>query len=481
MADRPRYLFVTGRLAEFALRQVLEVLAPKAGFTAEVAVMPITVAALMTPPWIARRLEVPEGLDRIILPGHCSGDLAPVRDRAAGVPVELGPIDLGDLPRHFGEAARATTDYGAYQIEILAEINHAPRLSTKELLRAARRFREEGADVIDLGCDPGTRWVGVGPAVAALRAEGFRISIDSFNADEVSDAASAGAELVLSVDATNRERAVDWGIEVVAIPDAPGTLDGLDQTIDFLERRAVPYRIDPVLEPIGFGFAASLGRYLDVRRHFPDAAIMMGVGNLTELTEVDSAGVNALLIGFCEELGIRSVLTTAVINWARSSVAEIDIARRLAHHAVARRSLPKHVDPRLVMLRDPRINEFGQANLVELQRRIRDPNWRLFAEDGKIHALNHTHILSDMDPFVLFEQMGVSDASHAFYLGYEMMKARTALTLSKAYRQDQALEWGFLTTPETSHVAREKLSRRRGGPDSAAGGGTDEASGGGQS
>lgn len=481
MADRPRFLFVTGRLAEFALRQVLENLAPRIGFTAEVAVMPITVAALMTPPWIARRLEVPEGIDRIILPGHCAGDLTPVQDRAPGIPVELGPIDLGDLPRHFGEAGRASTDYGAYRIEILAEINHAPRLSTEDLLRAARRFRDEGADVIDIGCDPGTQWQGVGPAVAALRAEGFRVSIDSFNPVEVADAARAGAELVLSVDATNRKQAVDWGVEVVAIPDAPGTLDGLDQTIDFLDHHSVPYRIDPVLEPIGFGFAASLGRYLEVCRRFPDAPIMMGVGNLTELTEVDSAGVNALLIGFCEELGIRSVLTTAVINWARSSVAEIDVARRLAHHAVARRTLPKHVDPRLVMLRDPRVTEFGATNLAELQRRIRDPNWRLFAEGEKIHALNNQHLLSDTDPFVLFEQMGVSDASHAFYLGYEMMKARTALTLSKSYRQDQALEWGFLTTPETSHIAREKLSRRRGDSNSRDDGRTGEASSRGQS
>ena len=68
-----------------------------------------------------------------------------------------------------------------------------------------------------------------------------------------------------------------------------------------------------------------------------------------------------------------------------------------------------------------------------------------------IYALNNAHLLSDPDPFVLFEQMGVTDASHAFYLGYELMKAKTALTLSKSYRQDQALEWGFLTEPEVSH------------------------------
>ena len=172
----------------------------------------------------------------------------------------------------------------------------------------------------------------------------------------------------------------------------------------------VPFRIDPIIEPIGFGFAASLGRYLEVRRRYPEAAMMMGVGNLTELTDVDSAGVNTILIGFCEELAIRSVLTTAVINWARSSVREIDLARRLAHHAVASRTLPKHVEPRLVMLRDPEVVEFGAENLDELQRRIRDPNWRIFAEGGMIHALNNQHLLRDTDPFRLFEQMGVEDA-----------------------------------------------------------------------
>ena len=99
MSDQPRYLFVTGRLAEFALRQVLDDLAPRAGFSAEVAVLPISVAALLTPKWVARHLEIPEDLDRIILPGYCGGDLDPIVEKARGVPVERGPVDLRDLPR----------------------------------------------------------------------------------------------------------------------------------------------------------------------------------------------------------------------------------------------------------------------------------------------------------------------------------------------------------------------------------------------
>ena len=456
MPGPPRILFVTGRLAEFALRQELERLAPKVGFVPEVAVLPISVAALMPPKWVARHLEVAPGIGRVVLPGYCRGDLAPVIAKAGAATVERGPDDLRDLPTYFGQADAKREGYGPFSIEILAEINHAPRLDRAELLALADRFRAEGADVIDLGCNPGEAWSGVGDAVKALRDRGLRVSIDSFDPTEVSAAVAAGAELVLSVNATNRDHAVAWGVEVVAMPDRPGTMEGLEATVEFLAARGVPFRIDPILEPIGYGFAASLGRYAETRRRYPDAAILMGVGNLTELTDVDSAGVNVVLAGFCQELGIFSVLTTAVIPWARSSVREIDLARRLVYHAVTRKVLPKHLEPGLVMLRDPKVPRFGPEALAELGRRIKDPNWRIFAEDGLLYALSRGRFLVDADPFVLFERMGVSDPSHAFYLGYELMKARTALTLGKAYRQDQSLDWGFLTESEVSHRGRGK-------------------------
>jgi Family of unknown function (DUF6513)/Pterin binding enzyme len=458
-ASRPQILFVTGRLAEYALRRVLDDLAPRVGFAPRVAVLPISVAALMPPRWVARHLEVPPEMDRVILPGHCRGDLAPIVERARGARVERGPEDLRDLPRFFGQDEGRPDDYGAYDIEILAEINHAPTLGSSEILNQAREYVRQGADVIDLGCDPGGTWSGVDDAVKALRGEGWRVSIDSFDSAEVDAAVQAGAELVLSVNASNRERAVDWGggggVEVVALPDQVGTLDGLDATVEFLSARGVAFRIDPILEPIGFGFSASLGRFLDVRRRFPDEAIMMGIGNLTELTDCDSAGVNTLLVGFCQEQRIGSVLTTSVINWARSSVKEIELARRLAYHSVRNRVLPKRLEPDLVLLRDSKVPRFGPESLAELARRIKDRNWRIFAEDGRLHAMNGTMFLVETDPFVLFEKMGVTDPSHAFYLGYELMKAKTALTLSKAYRQDQALDWGFLTEPEVSHRLRD--------------------------
>jgi dihydropteroate synthase-like protein len=450
--SHPHILFVTGKLAEPALRRTLEGLAPQVGFDYSVAVLPITVAALTTTPWVARHLTAPPGLDRVVLPGWCSGDLAPVA-AAAGAPAERGPKDLRDLPQFFGQGAGPPPGYGAYDIAILAEINHAPRLPRDELLSRAQALRASGADVIDVGCEPGAPWAGVGDAVRALRDLGLRVSIDSFDPGEVEAAVRAGAELVLSVNSGNRSAAPGWGCEVVVVPDVPQTLEGLEATVGACTAAGVPFRIDPVIEPIGFGFAASLGRYLEVRRRYPGAEMMMGVGNLTELTDADSAAVNVVLLGFCQELGVRSVLTTEVINWCRSSVRELDLARRLVHHACQERVLPKHLEPDLILLRDPRLREYGEATLAELARRVTDRNFRLFAERGLIHVINGHMALQGADPFALFAQLQEReeiDSSHAFYLGYEMAKAVTALTLGKNYVQDQALRWGFLTRPEES-------------------------------
>src|SRR5690606_36217350 len=138
-----------------------------------------------------------------------------------------------------------------------------PRLPLEEILRQAAQPKQDGAAFIDVGCDPGGTWSGVADVVHALREEGYRVSIDSLDPSEIAPAVAAGAELVLSVNSTNRDAAVDWGAEVIVTPDVPATLEGLDQTVDFLARHGVPLRIDPILEPIGFGFATSLGRYFE--------------------------------------------------------------------------------------------------------------------------------------------------------------------------------------------------------------------------
>lgn len=461
--------FVTGRLAQHSLNALLPKLSQEAGFKYSVQVLPITVAALMTHRWLAKHLQVPEAATEVLLPGYCEADLDALTSQVT-VPVKKGPRDLHQLPKYFSQET-SNPEYGAYDIEIIAEINHCPRLSLEQIRTEAAALTEAGAEVIDVGCEPGHPWSAVGDAVRALKEDGHRVSIDSLDPAEIALAVDAGAELVLSVNSSNRAAACDWGVEVVAIPDEPHSLSELDATVELLARENVPLRIDPILEPISFGFAASLGRYLEIRKRYPDAEMMMGIGNLTELTDADSAGINTLLIGFCQETGIRSVLTTQVINWARSSVSECNLARKLMFHAVGNRMLPKHLEPGLLMLRDEQPAELSVEEISRLASELRDHNYRVFISAGEIHLVSRELHLHHEDPFALMEELRTSgpgggwpanlDPSHAFYLGYEMCKAKVALGLGKSYRQDEALDWGLATQPETRHYLKSAKRNAR--------------------
>lgn len=456
--------FVTGRLAESSLRSVVDQEADRAGFHYSIDTLPISVAALMTPDWIAKRIQPPAATSRIIIPGYCSGDLEPIVQRTNCV-VDRGPKDLRQLPAWLGRSSAVVDDYGEHDIQIIAEINHAPDLSPEEILKTAEHFKQSGADIIDVGCNPGEPWLGVKDCVHRLHEQGYRVSIDSLNPTEIELAVRAGAELVLSVNATNRDAASDWGCEVVAIPDTPDDVQSLRETISHLENRGIKFRADPVLEPVGLGFTASLARYIDFRREHPEIEMMMGIGNITELTDVDSGGMNVLLLGICQELGIRSVLTTEVINWACTSVRECDLGRRLVHYAATHRVLPKHLDPQLVTLRDVNTFPHPPEFLDQLSSHIKDNNFRIFAQQDQLHLLSANLHLTGRDPFQLFEELlrhepANMDPSHAFYLGYEFSKAVTALTLNKKYSQDESLDWGYLTVPEASHRLRRSTARR---------------------
>jgi dihydropteroate synthase-like protein len=439
-----RYLFVTGKLAAPALRDTLE--RAELPFEYDVAVMKITVAALMTPDWIAKRVEVPDGVTRIMIPGLCQGDIEVLGERF-GVPAEKGPADLKRLPAFFGQAdARAR--YGARDIKVFAEINNIARLDRAQIIEAATYYRDAGADVIDLGISLDRPWVEGPEVIADLKARGFTLSIDTLNPDEILMADAAGIDYVLSLNGDNRHVAKQLRATPVLIPDTPDDLDSLDATIAHLDELGKPYLVDPIIEPIGSGFAASLGRYLETRRRHPDAEMFMGIGNITELTEADSTGVTAVLLGFCQELGIRNVLTTEVIDWARGAVREAVLAAKLMHFAQEEGTPPKHVDGRLLTIKDEELDPYTEAELRELHESITDPNIRIFADTEWIYAFNAERFVKGTDINQIFDELGIDEHTHAFYLGKELMKAAIARGLGKNYRQESPLDWGYLTFDE---------------------------------
>ncbi|MGC4005284.1 MAG: DUF6513 domain-containing protein [Pirellulales bacterium] len=181
--------FITGRLAERALTEVLVELATRAGFVYTIQTLNITVAALMTPQWIAKRIAVPAGVDKVLIPGYCEGDLTPIT-ATAGVPVERGPRDLRRLPEFFGR--KPADDDDGYDIQIVAEINNAPKLSPAAILSLAQSMVADGADLIDLGCIPGAIWSDAGDIVRMLADAGIRTSIDSLEPAEIEPAVRQG-------------------------------------------------------------------------------------------------------------------------------------------------------------------------------------------------------------------------------------------------------------------------------------------------
>ena len=200
--ERPHLLFVTGKLAEPALRRVLAELAPRR-LRASVAVLPITVAALATTPWIARHLTRP-GRRRPRRPARPVRRRPGRRRRPRRRPRRArpeGPARPARVLRHDRRPAA--------RLRRVTTSKSSPRSTTPRACRATScwrrraRYRADGADVIDLGCDPGDDLGRRRRRGAGAARRGLRVSIDSFNPAEVEAAVEAGAELVLSVNSAN--------------------------------------------------------------------------------------------------------------------------------------------------------------------------------------------------------------------------------------------------------------------------------------
>jgi dihydropteroate synthase-like protein len=187
----------------------------------------------------------------------------------------------------------------------------------------------------------------------------------------------------------------------------------------------------------------SLARYAELRRRLPAAELLMGTGNLTELTDADSDGVTAVLLGICSELFIHNLLVVQVSPHTRRTIQEHDAARRMMFAAREDASIPKGYGGALLALHERKPFPNTPGEIAELAAAVKDANFRIeTAEDG-IHVYNRDGHHVAQDAMSLFARLGVdSDGPHAFYLGTELMKAEIAWRLGKRYAQDSPLDWG---------------------------------------
>ena len=215
-------------------------------------------------------------------------------------------------------------------------------------------------------------------------------------------------------------------------------------------------------------------RYHELRRRLPEAEMLMGVGNLTELTDADTTGITMTLMGMVSELAIRNILVVQVSPHCRRAVRRgragaADHVRRQgrrqpaaglrprADGAARPAPVPQHARPRS-RRRRPR-----SATPTGASRSPRTASTSTIA----------TAITSPADPFDLFPQLAVEqDGAHAFYLGVELARAQIAHQLGKRYVQDNELRWGVAVPPPAedrlhfvqagSTLAARRKARREG-------------------
>ncbi len=447
-------LFLTGKLAEKSLYRVLESMQPT-DFTYEVRQLGVSVAALMTTQLINKRLTEVGIANKIVIPGRCRGDID-ILTKSLGIPVERGPEELKDLPAYFGQEARKA-DLSKYDVQIFAEIVDAPNMSVEDIIKRAYIYKEDGANVIDVGCLPSTPFPHLEEAVQALKAENFKVSVDSLTADDLIVGGLAGADYLLSLN----EKTL-WAMEEVdsipiVIGNPPTDARSLYRAIDKLLKQDRRFIADSILDPIHFGFTESIVRYRNLRNRYPDIEMIMGIGNLTELTHSDSAGTNALLLGIISELEIQHLLATEVSEHCCCAVREADLARRIMYASRLDNIPPKGYDNGLMALHERKPFPYSVEEIKEVAVNIKDPNFRIQVSEHGIHTYNRDGMYTSTDPYEIYPNLHVEDdGGHAFYLGVEHARAQIAWQLGKRYEQDEELDWGVASKKEAEDLSKFK-------------------------
>ena len=449
-------LFLTGKLAQKRLARILEEMEPLE-FTYEIRNIGVSVAALMTAQMIARRITDLENVDRIIVPGLCRGDLSKLFEEI-GVPCIRGTIDMKDLPVFFGRDCKPV-DLSKHDVAIFAEIVDAPMISVDEILTCAKNYQLDGADIIDIGCLPDTPFPHLEDSVKELKQAGFKVSVDSLNEDELLRGGKAGADFLLSLKESTLWIADEVSSTPVLIPENHTDMKSLYTAIDAFSKSNRPFYADPILDPIHFGLTKSIIRYHDLRNDYPDISIMMGIGNLTELTEADTTGINAILFGLISEMHLDAILATQVSRHCCSVVREVDMARRIFYAARQDSSIPKGLDSSLLGMHERRPFRYDTNEIQEFYENVKDPSYRIQVSESGIHVYNRDGIFIDTNPFDLFTKLDLlqDDPPHAFYMGVELGRAQVAWQLGKNYMQDEELNWGACSKKSTDAQKEEDL------------------------
>lgn len=466
-----RILLPTGAATELLVRRAA------AGYDAEVVVTG-EIASFLTPHAL-RMLLKEKTYDCVVISGMCTASFEQV-ERETGVAIYRGPRHAADLAlilpqlgtetlsrtipaddflasrkaetalHMIGELERdAVPDFlvlgvkigGNSRIKVLAEIMDAHRCG--DIRHRAEDFFSCGADIVDLGFGFDATPDDVARVFSLLSDIDAPLAVDSQDPALIR-AALSRADIVLSLEETNipaiGEEVAEAGVAAVVVPGN----STLTKNITRAKKAGIRCIIaDPLLQPVGSGFTLSLSRFKKFR-----CPVFFGAGNIVELLDADSVGMNALLAGIAAEAGASVIFTSEHSDKTKGSVREMRRATEMM--VLARdRPYPKDLGIDLLVLKEKRRRREPplEYDTVKPARPMPDEitydpkgNFRIGIEGKHIVAVIHGKAIKGEHwqdvLFTLLSQGDVSLPDHAGYLGRELYKAELAIRYGRSFEQD---------------------------------------------
>lgn len=356
-----------------------------------------------------------------------------------------------------------------FPMRVLAEIANAPLLSKEELINRAKYFVENGAQMVDIGMIAGETLDDKIPEMVKTLKEnlnGIPVSIDTLNPVEIKTAIESGVDMVLSLDHGNCEETLplmeEKQIPAVILPTdfgknwVPTTVEERVSSLESLMEKCSKIDViaDLILDPIN---SRSIVESIIACHDFKarnKVPLFFGVGNVTELLDTDSVGVNALLSGIGMELGASILFTPEESGKTFGSVHELAVSSKMMFLSKHRSSTAKDLGINLIILKDKRkgevITEEIHVPVVEGAEEYKfkqDPqgSFKIMTENGFIKAVHYVNrepdiVIKGKTSKSVYDEIIkrglVSRLEHATYLGSELQKAEIAAKLNKNYVQD---------------------------------------------
>ncbi|RAP53135.1 MAG: hypothetical protein BZ138_01695 [Methanosphaera sp. rholeuAM270] len=357
-----------------------------------------------------------------------------------------------------------------FPMRVLGEIANAGQLTDTELLDKVEYYMKSGADMVDIGMQAGENNPEKAYHMIKVVKDHYDIalSIDTINSNEINSALDAGADLVLSLDHGNYEKVIeniaDYDAKAVIIPtnykknfiphkaiDKVKSLESLDRKCSRITSIA-DLLLDPINSP---SLTEAISSYKLYRERNPHKIMFFGIGNVSELLDADSNGVNAVLSGMAMELNINILFTPESSLKTKGSIRELKTASNMMFLSKIRQSIPKNLGISLINYKDqyPKDDVSIYTGDIPEIRAVADGkfipdykgSFKIIVEDKLIKAILYRDyvkscVITGTTARAIYEEIlrrdMISRMEHSAYLGMELEKAEIALKLDKTYIQD---------------------------------------------